>query len=131
MASRRQPFHYNSSGGASANGFPGGSSSSGFAGMEVNDDLIEGLVPKVSVLKSLALDMGDEIKSQNSLLSSMDHDTRHAACRLYSKQQRSWESNKIQKHCLGYRLLSKSQLKRSGGTSCWGPSRDRGSADME
>ena len=42
--------------------------------MEVNDDLIEGLVPKVSVLKSLALDMGDEIKSQNSLLSSMDHE---------------------------------------------------------
>jgi blocked-early-in-transport protein 1 len=74
---RRQPFHY---GGSVNNGYQanGGQQPSYQQSMDhqmdANDDLIDGLVPKVSMLKSLALDMGDEIKVQNSLLNRMDHE---------------------------------------------------------
>lgn len=39
-----------------------------------NDQLVNGLRTKVSALKSLTLDMGDEIKSQNLFLKSMDNE---------------------------------------------------------
>lgn len=39
-----------------------------------NDELVDGLRSKVGVLKSLTLDMGDEIKSQNQLLREMDNE---------------------------------------------------------
>lgn len=41
-------------------------------GEEQNDYLVDGLANKVTALKSLTLDMGDEIKSQNSFLNDMD-----------------------------------------------------------
>ncbi|XP_015795637.1 BET1 homolog [Tetranychus urticae] len=40
-----------------------------------NDQLIYGLKSKVTTLKSLTLDMGDEIKYQNAFLNDLDKDT--------------------------------------------------------
>ncbi|XP_053208787.1 uncharacterized protein LOC128392733 [Panonychus citri] len=39
-----------------------------------NDQLIYGLKSKVTTLKSLSLDMGDEIKYQNAFLNELDKD---------------------------------------------------------
>lgn len=69
---RRQPFHYGNGGNNSYQ--QNGQYGNQMDPMDANDDLIDGLVPKVTMLKSLALDMGDEIKSQNSLLSRMDNE---------------------------------------------------------
>ena len=41
---------------------------------EQNDYEIDQIRSKVSTLKSLTLDMGEEIKSQNKFISSMDND---------------------------------------------------------
>ena len=41
---------------------------------QANDDELGEIYSKVTVLKSLTLDMGEEIRSQNSLLNSMDND---------------------------------------------------------
>jgi len=76
---RRQPYHYGSS--SSNSSYNSYGQQNGQYGQQAemdplaaNDDLIDGLAPKVTMLKSLALDMGDEIKSQNSLLSRMDNE---------------------------------------------------------
>ncbi|XP_054161528.1 BET1 homolog [Oppia nitens] len=67
MANRRtthQSFNPN-------NGYTG---ESGFDDMETqNNQLIDGLRSKVGTLKSLTLDMGDEIKDQNHFLKDMDN----------------------------------------------------------
>lgn len=63
---RRQPYHY---GNANQSPYTGDQT---VPNLHANDDLAEELVPKVSLLKSLALDMGEEIRSHRSLLSSID-----------------------------------------------------------
>ena len=69
---RRQGYHYGSNG---ADHFDqhSGQNSNG-PGIEDNDYLVDGLRSKVNVLKSLTLDMGDEIKGQNSFLKEMDNE---------------------------------------------------------
>lgn len=81
---RRQPYHYGSGvNGVNGNGSqfsnedflsstnPDQHEDNSFVG---NDYLVDGLRSKVTVLKSLTLDMGDEIKSQNRLLGEMDNE---------------------------------------------------------
>ena len=69
---RRQPFHYANNSNHTFQ--PDAQYGQQVDPLDVNEDLIDGLVPKVTMLKSLALDMGDEIKSQNSLLGRMDNE---------------------------------------------------------
>ncbi|KAI1280771.1 BET1 -like protein [Halotydeus destructor] len=59
---RRTPYHH---------GQWNGASDSVYVENE-NDQLVNGLRNKVGTLRSLTLDMGDEIKSQNSILGDMD-----------------------------------------------------------
>ncbi|CAG2106843.1 unnamed protein product [Medioppia subpectinata] len=67
MANRRTTHQYYGNG----NGFSG---TSGADEMETqNNDLVDGLRSKVGALKSLTLDMGEEIKDQNLYLKDMDN----------------------------------------------------------
>jgi len=65
---RRTPHHY----GYGQNGNGGFSEATSHEETTENDYLIDGLKTKVNALKSLSLDMGDEIKSQNAFLKDMD-----------------------------------------------------------
>lgn len=65
---RRNPYHF----GQAPNGIY--SQDDGFEAEIENDHLVNGLRSKVTVLKSLTLDMGEEIKSQNVLLRDMDNE---------------------------------------------------------
>lgn len=79
---KRTPHHYYtpSSNGTSGNGYQSSSTGGYSYGDQTesmfaqNDELVDGLRSKVGVLKSLTLDMGDEIKSQNLLLKDMDNE---------------------------------------------------------
>lgn len=65
MARRNQ---FNNYPGLNANGVDA------YSQEQANDDELGEIYSKVNVLKSLTLDMGEEIRSQNSLLNSMDND---------------------------------------------------------
>jgi blocked-early-in-transport protein 1 len=77
--SRRQPHHYDQNQG---NSF-GEPTQEG-----ENDYLIDGLKSKVTVLKTLTIDMGDEIKSQNSFLKDMDNEFDSTWGKLSSSMKR-------------------------------------------
>ncbi|RWS22227.1 BET1-like protein [Leptotrombidium deliense] len=67
MAKRANAYQYNSSANDGYSFLP--------QSPEVEGEvLVSGLRSKVSTLKSLTLDMGDEIRSQNAFLKSMDSD---------------------------------------------------------
>ena len=83
---RRQPYHY-----GPTYGNPNGYNNGGFQEQlpdNENDYLVDGLRTKVTALKSLTLDMGDEIKSQNAFLSDMDNEMDSAWGRLSSSMFR-------------------------------------------
>jgi len=69
---RRNPYHF----GQTNNGFPQEyySQDENFETETENDHLVNGLRTKVSALKRITIDMGDEIKSQNLMLKDMDND---------------------------------------------------------
>ena len=78
---KRTPHHYYDPGSNNGNTNSNGYQSNGYSYGEEsepmfaqNDELVDGLRSKVGVLKSLTLDMGDEIKSQNQLLRNMDNE---------------------------------------------------------
>lgn len=71
-----------------------------------NDDEIDEVRSKVNVLKSLTLDMGEEIKSQNKLLSSMDNDFDSVWGRLSSSMTRVKKLASAGHNCLYLYLLA-------------------------
>ena len=69
---RRNPYHFSQYANQSSSGIH--SQDDAFEAEVENDHLVNGLRSKVTVLKSLTLDMGEEIKSQNFLLKDMDNE---------------------------------------------------------
>lgn len=76
-------------------------------GENENDYLIDGLKSKVDTLKSLTLDMGDEIKGQNSFLKDMDTDFDSTWGKLSGNMRRveRLAKNVVAKHMVWVLLL--------------------------